>query len=192
MAPDPKDIRVMVPRVRRAVLGVAPADPNVLSDDQLKDLVADALAEVLLYTGSVFGKTLIATELDPDSGAPTEYETSDPLTLSEQTVVAAQAALNYFFHAFVDRKTSEHLQDEAVTWEWTKSAQMMRDQFAALIAARDRALDALTEGQARDVFTSYLAVRDRQVSALIEPWADVSGATVPMLGTGLETDFRFG
>jgi hypothetical protein len=68
----------------------------------------------------------------------------------------------------------------------------MRDQFAALIAARDRALDALTEGQARDVFTSYLAVRDRQVSALIEPWADVSGATVPMLGTGLETDFRFG
>ena len=59
---DPVDIRVMVPRVRRALEGAGA--PPVLTDDAIKDLTADAIAEVILYTGGVFGHELVVTDRD--------------------------------------------------------------------------------------------------------------------------------
>ena len=59
---DPVDIRVMVPRVRRALEGAGA--PQVLTDDAIKDLTADAIAEVILYTGGVFGHELVVTDRD--------------------------------------------------------------------------------------------------------------------------------
>lgn len=167
------DIRVMVPLVRRAVLGVAPADPLELTDDQVKDLTADAVAEIILYAGSIFGKQLVVTDTDGTSGAPTEYATSDALTLQEQIVVASQAALNHFFFRIVNAKTSERIQNEGVEWEWQTSASVMRDQFKQLIDRRDKALAALGNGQILDAFESFLAVRDVATANVIEPWAAV-------------------
>lgn len=179
-----QDIRVMVPRVRRAIEGPIPA-ASPASDDVLKDVVADALSDVILLSGSAFGKQLLITATD--AGVPIEYATSEALTLAEQAVVAAQAAVNFIFFKVVGQKTSERIRDEAGEWEWATSGNVLRDALKALTEARDRALEALTGNVALDGYVSFLAVRDVQVARAIEPWTDTAGAG------GLELiDQRFG
>jgi len=180
------DIRVLVPRVRRAVEGPVPL-PDALSDDVLKDMVADALADVILYTGSAFGKTLDVTATDDVTNAPVEYATSDALSLEEASVIAAQAALNFYFFKLAGQKTMERISDEAGAWEWQTSAQLLRDMLKGLQTARDKALEALQASDAPlDTYASFLMVRDAEVARCIEPW------TAAGVG-GLEmTDFRFG
>lgn len=177
------DIRVLVPRVRRRLEGAgAPAE---LSDDAVKDLVADSLSSILLYTGSVFGKTLDVAERD-ENNIPIEYTTSDELTLQEGTVVAAQAALDHFFFQFAALKVSEKISDEAGGWEYARSASLLKAQLELLVKERDRALDALAgSAGALDSYVSYLAVRDVETSRLVEPWVEGGG-----IG-GLGVDFRF-
>lgn len=179
------DIRVMTGRVRRAVEGVG--TPASLTDDEIKDLIADALADIVLYSGAgVFGKTLIVTDRGVND-EPTEYATSDELTLAEQSVVAAQAALTYFFYSFVNLKVHEKIADEGQSWEYTLSATLLRDQLAYLIKNRDNALEQVTAaGNAvLEGYESFLAVRDAYTSRLVEPW-------VHAIGVGGQQDFRFG
>jgi hypothetical protein len=175
------DVRVLVPRIRRAVEG-AGAPPS-LGDDALKDLAADAIASVILYTGSAFGKQLLVTERD-ESGAPVEYATSEELTLPETAVIAAQAALDFFFFDFAGKKVSERIGDEAQTWEYTLSANLLVQQLRQLREERDKALGALA-GVPLDGYESFLAVRDLEVARLVEPWVNGGGVG------GLERDFRF-
>lgn len=175
--------------VRRAVVGAgAPAD--AIADDTVKDLVADAVADVILYTGSAFGKQLVVTDRDSNN-APDEYATSDELTLPEQRVIAHQAALNYFFFEFNDKKISETIQDEATSWEYTLSAQVMRDQLKLLQAERDKALEALAAGEVPDSYVSFIAARDYQTSRLIEPWVDAQPDLVALSVTTGQEDYRF-
>lgn len=175
----------MVPRVRRALENVG-ADAS-LSDEEIKDRVADAMADVILYTGSAFGKDLVVTDVDDDN-VPEEYATSDELTLPEQSVVAAQAALNYIFVRFSAMKVSERIADEGQSWEYTMSANLIRDAFKALMEQRDKALEAVAATNAPlDRYSSFLAVRDSAVAAYIEPWVEGAG-----MGAGMNTDWRFG
>lgn len=178
------DVRVLVPRLRRALEGAG--SPEGLPVDAIKDIAADALADITLYTGSVFGKQLVVTHVDDDTGAPDEYATTDALTLAEQSVVAAQGALNYFFHAFSKLKVSERIGDEAQTWEYTLSANLLLEQFKFLQKQRD---DALAIIEAADVpldrYSSFLAVRDAHVAQLVEPFTAEAG------GFGGQEDFRF-
>ena len=125
--------------MRRALEGAGA--PEVLSEDAVNDLTADAIAEVILYTGGVFGKQLLVT--GDDQGVPDEYATNEALTLREQAVIATQAALNYFFQKFSAMKTTERIADEAQTWEYTLSANLLNEQLKLLIGERDRALQAL-------------------------------------------------
>jgi hypothetical protein len=179
------DIRVIVPRVRRALENAGA--PATLSDDEIKDRVADAIADVILYSGSAFGKDLVVDEVD-DDGVPVEYATSDALTLPEQSVIAAQAALNYIFVRFSAMKVSERIADEGQSWEYTMSASLIRDAFKALMEQRDKALEAVTStGGTLDGYVSYIAVRDSATAAYIEPWVEGAG-----VGGGLERDWRFG
>jgi hypothetical protein len=184
VAVDPNDVRVLVPRIRRAVEGAGA--PAVLADDAVKDLAADAIAAVILYSGSVFGKQLLVTATDSATGAPSEYATSAPLNLQEGTVIAAQAALDYFFHRFAEMKTSETIQDEAQSWTYTLSAQLLRDQLKLLSEQRDKALEALSGalGPALDSYASFIATRDLHTSMLIEPWVHFD--TGLSLGGGME------
>lgn len=186
MAVDPSDVRVLVPRIRRAVEGAGA--PAVLVDDAVKDLAADAIAAVILYSGSVFGKQLVVTSTDVDTGAPSEYATSEPLTLEEGTVIAAQAALDFFFHRFAETKMSERIADEAQQWEYTLSATLIRDQLKLLAEQRDKALAALSGalGPALDQYASFIATRDVHTSMLIEPWVHFD--TGLALGGGMEFD----
>lgn len=179
------DIRVLVPRVRRAVEGVGV--PAALSDEEVRDLIADAIADVILYTGGVFGNELVVTDTEGTPPVPVEYATSDELTFAEQSVIAAQAALTYFFQKFRDAKMSERIGDEAQTWEWAKSAQLFSEQLKLLIKLRDEALEQIEdEGAPLDSYASFLAARDSITSRAIEPWVEGAGVG------GLQQDPRFG
>lgn len=175
----------MIPRVRRSLEGAGA--PALLLDSSVKDVIADSIAEIILYTGGVFGKELIVTGVD-GNGAPDEYATSEELTLPEQVVVSAQAALNHFFFLFAGSKISERIADEAQTWEWQRSANLLVEQLKHLIAARDKALEALAEDDTSgfDAYESFIAARDTRTSRIIEPWVGANG------GGGLEMDYRFG
>lgn len=171
---DPVNIRVMVPRVRRALegAGTTPA----LEDDAVKDVVADACSDVLLYTGSLFGHDLLVLERDTDTGAPSEYATSEELTLAEQSVIAAQAALNYFFFLFAGLKVTERIADEGSSWEYQLSANLLVEQLKYLQKTRDKALEAVAaQTPALDAYVSFLAIRDVETSRAIEPWAHAHG-----------------
>lgn len=179
------DIRIMTSRVRRAVEGVG--EPPVLTDDQIKDMIADALADILLYSGGggIFGKGELIVVSRGVGGEPEEYATTDELTLPEQSVVAAQAALTRFYYTFANLKVQEKISDEGQSWEYARSATLLRDQLAHLIAERDRALEQVTaSGWVAESYESFLAVRDQYTSLLIEPWVNATGVG--------GQDFRFG
>lgn len=177
------DISVMVPMVRRAVEGVV-AVVDGLTDDEVKALVADALADVVLYTGTAFGHDFLVTDSSP-AGVPEEYATSEPLTLPEQRVVAAQAALNHFFFRMVAFKSSETIRDESTEWSYQTSATAMRDVWKALIEARDKALNSLINDSGMDTYISFLHERDARTADVVEPF--FAGASVG----GLNQDWRF-
>ena len=83
-------------------------------------------------------------------------------------------------------KVSERIADEAQSWEYSLSANLLVQQLKLLISERDKALAVLeAEGAPLDAYESFLAVRDAHVSQMVEPW--VSGA--PWCG---QEDFRFG
>jgi len=172
-----ENIRILVPRVRRAVEGVG--QTALLTDDQIKDLVADAIADVILFTRSVFGKQLLVVERDPVTNAPSEYATDEPLTLAECSVVAYQAAITHFFFALRDLKVQESIRDEGQEWTYTLSSTLLRDHLRYLQEQRDRALDDVA-GPTPVAYVSFLHERDRYTAAAIEPW--VTGA----LGGGQE------
>jgi hypothetical protein len=182
------DIRTLVPRVRRALEGAGA--PAVLTDDAVKDMIADACADIMLLTGgTLFGQQLVVLERDGNN-VPTEYATSDELTFPQQSVIVAQAALNYFFFRFGGIKVSERIGDEGSQWEYTLSANLLRDQLKALQNTRDRAIDAINETGALDEYVSWLSVRDVQTSRMVEPW--VYGYGEGRGYGGQEIDYRFG
>jgi hypothetical protein len=156
--PPAEDIRVLVPRVRRAVEGIGAAEQ--LSDDDMKDLVADAIADVILYTGGVFGKDLLVIDRDATTGVPLEYATSEPLTLPEGSVIAAQAALTAVYTQLGNIKVSETIRDEGAEWSYTLSATLLRDRIAQLQSARDLALEALASHSSSVAFIDLWHERD--------------------------------
>jgi hypothetical protein len=164
---DEVNIRVVVPRVRRALGSFGAA----LTDDQLRDVVADAIADVILYTRGAFGQQLVVLHTDTATGTPDEYGTTTALTFPEQSVIAAQAALSWFIRQIGTLKTSETISDEAQSWSYQLSSGAITAQIKQLIADRDAALDAIANtGIGLDSYVSFIAVRDRHVSRLIEPW----------------------
>jgi hypothetical protein len=165
---EPEDIRVIVPRVRRAVEGVGA--PEQLDDDAMKDLVADAIADVILFSGGIFGKELLVTERDSTTSAPTEYATSEPLTLPEGSIIAAQAALTAVWQTVQDLKVQETIRDEGQEWSYTLSATLLRDRVAILQRQRDEAIQQL-ESALPVAFFDYIyereAVESRRLEALL-------------------------
>lgn len=188
------DIRIMVRRVRRAIEGVGTV--AVLADSEVKDIIADAMADIILYSGGgVFGNEMLITARGVN-GEPVEYATSDELSLPEQAVVAAQAALTYFFFRFQGTKISESIADEGQTWDYTLSSGLLRDGLKYLVDMRDQALASIQEGQLSDSYVSFIEARDQLTSRMIEPWVRgyaTGGAQITEgFATFSEQDFRFG
>jgi hypothetical protein len=134
------DTRVLIPRVRRAVEGIGA--PEKFSDDDINFLIADSIADVILYTGGMFGKELLVTERDATTATRRrEYATSDELTPPEESMIAAQAALTAVYQQLSDLKVQETIRDEGQEWSYALSATLMRDRIKQLQDERDKALD---------------------------------------------------
>lgn len=197
--PDLTDLRVLVPKARRACEGPfgLPAGFPALTDDQVYAIVADACAEVQLLTGTLFGHELHVKRRDPLRGFPTAWNTNAILSESEGAVIVTQAAINFVYHLFREAKTSETIKDEGQEWTWDRSANLMVLQVKQLIEARDKALEMLERIHAPlDSYISSVAERDKIAAVYLEPWVTEVGAPVPYTGlSGATTggfDFRFG
>jgi hypothetical protein len=167
-----QDVRELIPRVRRAIEGPVPLSSGALSDAQVEALAADCIADIILLTEGLWGHELAVSEVDDTTGYP-EHWTVDPgLSLPEESLVAAQAAVQYFIYTVKEGKTSERIKNESREWEWQKSPTLLKDWFAELVKARDAALETVTATNppmAR--YASILAVREPFIASLIEPWS---------------------
>lgn len=174
MAPQP--VADIVPRVRRALEGVRTLpndDPTRLSDSDIEAAAADAIADLILYTGGAWAHTIEILAHDDQTGVDT-FGVTPGLSFEEQGLVAIQAALNHFFHVFRGQKISERIVQEGRTWEWSQSANVMRDAIKLLKDQRDLALQSLqatVPAFARAV--SYLSMRDPLSAIYID--ADFGG-----------------
>jgi len=173
------DIAVMVPRVRRFVegpLGASGLPPGVaaLSAQQLYDLTADSLAEIVLITGGqrgFFGHQILVTGRDPVGLFPTTWATEVMLGEDESVVVACQAALNYFFHAFRGVHTAQAVKNEGTEYTYELGVGVITSQLKMVQAARDMALLGLRlEHPIIDRFNSNIRVRDQATVAILEWW----------------------
>lgn len=176
--PDLTDLMVLVPWTRRACEGPfgAPGGLPTLGDDQLYAMIADACAEMILFTGSLFGHQLIVAARDPRGGFPTKWKTEVALDQWEGALLITQAALNYYFHVFRDMKTSQAIRNEGTEWEYTLSANVLRDYLATLKEQRDMAIAGLQKHHPiLDKFASNIRVRDQATVAVLEWWAHDSG-----------------
>lgn len=183
------DLRVLVPRMRRALFGPARAAQTALTESEIIDLAADSISRLILLAPDHFGYTLLVAARDPVYGAPSAWETGSELSLAAQTVVATQAVLDYWTHELRTLKVQESIKDEAQEWSWSISAQALRDHLNFLKGERDAALAALAASSPiLDQYASFLAVRDATTSRLIEPWVD--GVSVGGVG-GQAYDPRF-
>lgn len=165
----PQDVGDLVPRVRRAIEGPKPLalnDAGRLNDAQIEAAAADAIAEIILLTVGRWGHTLAALGTDPET-----WEVDPTLTIEEESLVAAQAALGYFFHDFKGRKISERIKNEGQEWEWSTSARLLQDQMKLLIDQRDAALNSLLqESPVLARYASFLTVRDQLAARVLEPY----------------------
>jgi hypothetical protein len=177
-----EDLRTLIPQTRRAIDGPAATAPDspsaTLTDDQLLGLIADAVAEVIFYTGGLFGHELIVTGRDDVYGAPSEWEIDPELAEPEKTVIVAQAALDHFFSVVRDIKVAETIRDEGAEWSYQLSAQLLIERVRYLTKIRDEALMVLqAEHPVPTVWVSLLHERDMAVALAIEPY--YRGALMP-------------
>lgn len=177
-----QDVAAVTPRVRRAVEGPVPVPSSeALTDSQILALTADAIADVILFTNGMWGHKLEVSTRDTQTQFPTGWTVDPELSPAEESMIAAQAAINFYFHVFKDKKVSERIVNEGQEWEYNLSATMLRDLMNVLKEQRDSALQSLkatTPVLAR--YESILLVRDRVAAAVLEPW--VPGG----LGGGIE------
>lgn len=172
---DLKDTRVLIPKTRRALLGPQGSGfiDTDLSDDETNAIIADAIGNVILHGGSLFGHELQVVARDAAYLAPVAWQTDSELTEAEQALIVTQAALDYFYTNVASvAKTSERIQNEGQEWEWSISAQAVSERLKQLRADRDAALAALGKGAVSEDWVSFIQARDSYVSALIEPWVD--------------------
>lgn len=176
---DLRDTRVLIPRTRRALEGLTAAgsgfSTSTYDDDTVNAAVADAIASLLLYTGSFFDKRLEVVERDEHYMAPIAWRTSEELTEPEQALVAIQATLNHVYVSLVGQKQAETIRKGDEEWTWSISASVLSERLKGLRADRDRALEQIAaSGVALESYYSFIAERDGAISALIEPYVGAS------------------
>jgi hypothetical protein len=184
LGPDLTDLMVLVARTRRYIEGPygPPEGRPALTDGVVYTMVADALADIILFTGNLFGHQLIVKTRDPTVGYPTAWQTEAILDEWEVTLITTQAALNYFFFLFRDLKISQAIANEGTSWEYSLSANVVRDYIAELQQRRDLAIQGLQKHHpVIDRFASNIRVRDRATVTLLEWW----DTNAPDAGGGL-------
>ncbi len=166
---DLLDIKVLVPRVRRA-LGEA---AEGLTDQEVTERVADAVAGILLFTEGEMSLRLEVAARDDDFGAPISWQTSRELTEEEAVVFALQAAIDSLTRDLSQTFTAEKFSNPIDSYEYQRSATALTEQIKGLRADRDRAVDVLLNaGRVSVSWVNTLGVRDRETDQLVEPFAN--------------------
>lgn len=176
---DLRDTRVLIPRVRRGLEGaLGTGSANVaassFTDDQVNALIADAIANCILYTGGLFGHNLVVTARE-DGGymAPIAWMVDPEMAEDEASVIVTQAQLDYFFFSLKGLKVQETIRDEATEWSYQLSANALTEFLKQLRKARDEALDRIAERSGPvESWASFLATRDTWTASVIEPWCE--------------------
>jgi hypothetical protein len=73
---------------------------------------------------------------------PTHWAVTPELSLEEESVIAYQAAITYFFHLVKEPEDLREHHQRGPEWDYTYSATLMRDQVKLLQDSRDKALAA--------------------------------------------------
>lgn len=175
---DLRDTRVLIPRVRRRLegplgTGSANAEASQYTDDQMNAMIADAVADVILYSGGLWGHELQVTERDDVYQSPIAWLIHPALSEDEASIIEAQAVLNFFFFQLKELKVQESISDEATEWSYSLSANALLEYLKTIRKLRDDAIERIKASQApSDGWVNLLAVRDQTTDRLIEPWAD--------------------
>lgn len=165
MAADLTDIAVLVPRVRRALGDAA----DGLTDQQVKERAADAIAGILLFSEGEMGVRLEVKDRD-EFGAPTDWRTSRELTEEEGTVIVLQAAIDAL-DSSLSGLVAEKFGTGVDRYEYQVSAQALTAKLKRLLADRDRAIEILLRGERAPVaWVNTLGVRDRGADMAVNPW----------------------
>ncbi len=182
------NVRVLTGKVARALFGptysVVERGSALLSEDQLKDLTADTIAKLIFFSNGLWAYTLVVTDID-SNGMPQEYAIANAggtpmaLPIADETLIVCQAALDWFFFEFKDKKVSERISDEGQQWEYALSPLVLAAQYKQLVADRDRALLVIqTRLDYLVDYVSFIAERDALTSAMVEWWVR-PGLTYP-------------
>lgn len=196
MAADPvtdlRDLRVLIPETRRAIDGPqatgSASSATTLTDEMVLNLIADALSEVILYTGTAFGYELEVTERDDAYMAPIAWQTDRERDSNANTVIRTQAAINYHFRRLSEIKAQESIRDKDGEWSYSISANVLKAWLEELARMRDRALGALLAANPTlDSYVSHVAARDQAAARAVEPWVEEVGG----VGGMNDVDWRF-
>ena len=199
---DVRDLRVLIPACRRAIDGpLATSSASVaatMNDQEVLNLVADATAELILYThgSQSFGYQLLPTAYDPFYMAPVAWMTDLPRQPAADAAILSQGALDHYFWLIKQFKVSETIKNEAQEWQYAFSPNIIAAWIQYLRDNRDKAIQAMISiNVPMDTYISWVAERDRLSAAWLEPWVTEVGAPVPYAGGGgsgpLEYDYRF-
>lgn len=156
------DLTTLVPRIRRAL------DAETLPEAAAVAAAADAIARIILYTGSFFGHTLEVTNRDATFGAPDQWELSDEPTQAELEVVAIQAALDHITKS-ANELTQQTIRSEGREWSWQKSASALTERVRLLKEERDRALEVIEDGQGGSLvhYVAFLHTADLHIDRML-------------------------
>jgi hypothetical protein len=184
---DIRDTRVLIPRVRRGLEGAGVAS-KAIEDDGVNGIIADAVANIILFTGGLFGHNLEVLARDSTYMAPTAWLVDPQLTEAEGGLIVIQAQLDFLFTDLKTTKIQETIRDESSEWTYSLSASALTELLKGLRKQREEVLAAIVASQGTmDAWVNTLFERDAWTDSIIEPWTNEAGG----MG-GQVLDPRFG
>lgn len=168
---DDADLRVFIPRARRAINGPGADAPVDLTDTEVLGLIADSLGTMILLTSGLIGHELVVTARDPFYRAPVAWKTDTPLDQAAETAMIAQVGVDFYFNRLRDMVTSETIMDEGQSWSYERPAAVIRDQLKLLASIRDRAVETIiADHPPAEAWVDFVHERDQFAAAFLEPF----------------------
>lgn len=174
---DIRDTRVLIPRVRRGLEGAGvDAKNQALEDDAINAVIADAVANVILFTGGLFGHELQVLTRDSTYMAPDAWLVDPQLSEAEGGLIVIQAQLDFLFNDLKSTKVQETIRDEATEWTYQLSANALNELVKSLRQQREAVLEKIVAANGTlDAWINTLYERDAWTDSIIEPYANAGG-----------------
>lgn len=172
---DLRDTRVLIPRVRRGIEGAGVATKS-LEDEAINGLIADAVANIILFTGALFGHHLNVLARDEIYMAPVAWQVDPEMSEAEGSLIVIQCQLDYFYQDLKTTKIQETIKDEASEWSYALSANALTAVLEGLRKQREEAIDRINySSPSLDAWVNTLAIRDQWTDAIIERYTINAG-----------------